>query len=368
MPFPFPTPRSILCAGVAFFSVISAPALITDARADMTNVSLQMATGNPDKASTSPKNREHYLIQRKQYALSYNDKLRFPNWVAWHLSRSDIGSAERGKFQPDTSLPPTFTMVTPTDYSRSGYDRGHNCPSKDRTATRTDNDAVFLMSNMTPQAHGMNAGPWEGLESYSRDLTGAGNELFIIAGHGFSKLSEQGYKTIGPSKIAVPDFGWKIVVVVPPGPGSALSRITETTRVIAVRMPNISTISRKDWREYRTSVQDIETVTKLSFFDALPKKIAAALKNRVDFDRSAPSRIRTAPAVSGVPAVPTAPTASGSGAGTTAPAGQVSQVWVNTRSGVYWRPGTQYYGKTKQGKYLSEADAIKAGYRAAGGQ
>lgn len=43
-------------------------------------------------------------------------------------------------------------------------------------------------------------------------------------------------------------------------------------------------------------------------------------------------------------------------------------VWVNTKSGVYWMPGSRYYGKTKQGKYLSEDEAIKAGYRAAGGQ
>jgi DNA uptake protein ComE-like DNA-binding protein len=40
-------------------------------------------------------------------------------------------------------------------------------------------------------------------------------------------------------------------------------------------------------------------------------------------------------------------------------------VWVNLDSGVYHKEGTRYYGKTKNGKYMSEADAIKAGYRAA---
>jgi len=50
----------------------------------------------------------------------------------------------------------------------------------------------------------------------------------------------------------------------------------------------------------------------------------------------------------------------------TPPAKNSIMVWVNTDSGVYHKPGSRFYGKTKQGKYMSEADAIKAGYRAAG--
>jgi hypothetical protein len=41
-------------------------------------------------------------------------------------------------------------------------------------------------------------------------------------------------------------------------------------------------------------------------------------------------------------------------------------VWVNTDSGIYHKPGTRWYGKTKQGKYMTEADAVKAGYKASG--
>jgi hypothetical protein len=38
---------------------------------------------------------------------------------------------------------------------------------------------------------------------------------------------------------------------------------------------------------------------------------------------------------------------------------------VNTESGVYHTQGTRWYGKTKKGKYMLEADAIKAGYKPA---
>jgi hypothetical protein len=47
------------------------------------------------------------------------------------------------------------------------------------------------------------------------------------------------------------------------------------------------------------------------------------------------------------------------------PANGGGMVWVNSESGVYHKPGSRYYGKTKQGKYMTEADAHKAGYHAA---
>ena len=65
------------------------------------------------------------------------------------------------------------------------------------------------------------------------------------------------------------------------------------------------------------------------------------------------------------------PTASAKPASTHAPsaaeiaaAKAARQVWVNTTTGIYHKNG-RWYGKTKSGKFMSEADAKKAGYKAA---
>ena len=319
-------------------------------------VSAQMLLGNPSGATEASSNRDNYLIRRPQYALAYSDSLRFPRWVSWHLSAADIGDVERGQFQPDPDLPPGFAKVVPSDYTGSGYDRGHNCPSKDRSATRADNDAVFYMTDITPQLHAMNGGPWERLESYCRDLTEQGNELYISCGHGFDGGPRaKPSRLLGRNRVAVPDFGWKVVVVLPARPGDDRARIDARTRVIAVRMPNAEGIASDDWRGYRVPVSEIEKATGLTFFDALPAEVARALKTRVDTEggsggaslTSGGSRRRSGPGA--------AP----------APGGGPGKVWVNTRSGVYWRPGTEYYGKTSRGEYMTESEAQKAGFRAA---
>ncbi len=41
---------------------------------------------------------------------------------------------------------------------------------------------------------------------------------------------------------------------------------------------------------------------------------------------------------------------------------QKGMVWVNLESKVYHREGSRWYGKTKSGKYMSEADAMKDGF------
>jgi endonuclease G, mitochondrial len=252
---------------------------ITRAAKPENPIKVQMLLGNPDGATSDTSNQNHYLMPRLQYALSYNETLHFPNWVAWHLEAKDIGDTDRSNFEPDPNLPRSFTRIVTRDYSNSGYDRGHNCPSKDRTASPEDNNVAFYMTNITPQQHGMNAGPWEGFEMYCRHLAQTGNEVYIICGHGFN---DKNFETIGPNRIAVPNFGWKVAVVLSDRPGDDLARIKKSTRVIALKMPNISTISKRKWSEFITTPGEIEKDVSMQFFTNLPADVAIALRQKKD--------------------------------------------------------------------------------------
>jgi endonuclease G len=239
--------------------------------------------GMPAEAKTDPASKDAYLIERSQYVLSYNDSKKIANWVSWNLNKGDIGKTERqDRFQRDPDLPETFLRVLHDDYTGSGFDRGHVCPSKDRTDSEENNKTTFFTTNILPQSAACNRGAWERFESYCRDLTPDGSELYIAAGpHGEGGTGELGpRKTIGKGKsgeISVPAAVWKVVMVLP----NRETMPTQATRSLAVWIPNNQTVS-EDWRPYAVSVAEVEKRTGYKFFPLIPDDLATPIKSRAD--------------------------------------------------------------------------------------
>jgi endonuclease G len=200
---------------------------------------------------------DDYIIIRPQYVLSYNYIKGVPNWVAWQLNKEWYGDIPRynGNFITDTTLPKGMYRVKHSDYTNSGYDRGHMVRSEERTRTFEDNISTFILTNIMPQTPDLNRGVWLDFEYYCEDLCKEfDKDLYIYAGGVFHHDS-----TIkGEGKVAVPDSCFKIVLIC--NRGSVIPIDT-----IAVMMPNIEGVRTDKWEKYKSTLKNIEQSTGYKF-------------------------------------------------------------------------------------------------------
>lgn len=245
-----------------------------------------LTMGNPSGAAVNVGLPNNYLLDKPQYAVGYSRDLGRPNWVSWHLSSVWLGGAARqNDFRNDTTLPAGWYQVQATDYTGSGFDRGHHCPSADRTLTVADNSATFLMTNMMPQSPDNNQGPWASLETYCRTLVSQGNEVYIVmGGSGSGGTGSNGgvTTTVAAGHVAVPSQTWKVILVIPDAGGDDVARVTTATRTIAVIMPNTQGIRTNLWQSYRVSVDQVEQLTGYDFFSNVPVATQSVIEARVD--------------------------------------------------------------------------------------
>jgi len=242
-----------------------------------------MLFGNPSRAATLMDSTGNYLLRKQYYALSYHRDRGTPNWVSWHLFQNDLGSTSRqDDFRTDNTLPAGWYQVPPNAFSGSGFDRGHNCPSGDRTSSVEANSSTFLMTNMIPQAPVMNQGIWANMEDSLRRLVNLGNEIYIIMGsYGSGGTGNNGMATtVNGGNVTVPAIVWKVALVIPNGNNDS-SRVDSGVRLIAVSIANSNT-STGSWKNYRTSVDAIEAATGYDLFDRLAVALQGVIEVRVD--------------------------------------------------------------------------------------
>ncbi|MGB4844616.1 MAG: DNA/RNA non-specific endonuclease [Ferruginibacter sp.] len=251
--------------------------------------------GNPTNAQASFSFPENYLKDNNYYKMAYSRSRGTPVWIAWHLQSEDVGSASRqDDYRADPNLPIGWYQVQDNSYSGSGFDRGHNCPSGDRTSSIAANSSTFLMTNMVPQASSMNGGPWAGLEDFVRNnLVSTNNEAYIFMGNygqGGYNTSSTLVNTINGGNVTVPAKIWKVVVIMPKGTND-LTRINSSTVVLTVNMPNDNRLytgggSSNLWRNYLTTVTNLENEANsygvpLNLFQSIADSVRPVLKAKL---------------------------------------------------------------------------------------
>lgn len=199
------------------------------------------------------------IVVHNGYTLSYNEKYEQPDWVAYVLTVEELNTNNASRSEDFREDPAVTTQSAHLDdYRNSGYDRGHLCPSADRTATAEENSETFFLSNMSPQIHRFNAGLWLKAESAVRDAARQFGTVYVATGPVFSK----NMKTIGECNVAVPESFYKVILA---------TDANSETHAIGIVCPQ--EYDNGNLKPYLCSVDEVEKLTGIDFFPVLDDSI-----------------------------------------------------------------------------------------------
>ena len=200
----------------------------------------------------------------RNYSMMYDKKEKIAYWVAYPHHPSYLGSQSRtDNWQVD---PMVETSSQPYYFSGiSGYDRGHQIPSADRTSSFIANSQTFYFTNMTPQLSALNGAMWANLEMQVRNWMNASDTLYVVTGAALKTVN--GNETVNyatdskGAKVAVPNYYYKVLLRLKTGKYDAIGFWFE----------HKSYGNGQATAAVTKSVRQIETLTGLNFFASLPK-------------------------------------------------------------------------------------------------
>lgn len=211
-----------------------------------------------------PKGKQGQVIQRTGYTLAYDKKTKTPQWVAWELTKEETkGNHERtDKFLPDPNV--EGAKVVTTDYTGSGYDRGHMAPAGDMKWSKKAMEESFYMSNICPQIHHLNTGDWNELEANTRKWARRYGSVYVTCGPIYNGSRRTQY--IGKNRVKVPDAFFKVILIQSPKKTCALGFFFENEA------------GQRPLNEYLVSVDYLEQTTGIDFFPSLPDELENTLE------------------------------------------------------------------------------------------
>lgn len=217
-----------------------------------------LALGVPGQADS--------IVDREGYSLGYIELHEQPAWVIYKMTKTEAvtKAAKRGDDFREDPLVPTGS-ATLADYRRSGYDRGHLAPAADMAFSEKTMSESFFMSNMSPQKPAFNRGVWKELEEQVRQFAIAEGEIYVVTG---PILPETKTITIGPGKVTVPQYYYKVIY-----------DLTPPSKMIGFILPNEG--SDKPLQDFAVTVDAVEEATGLNFFSLVPQPLQEQLESTI---------------------------------------------------------------------------------------
>lgn len=208
--------------------------------------------GSHPPATISPIVPDRIVLCHRFYATAYSTRLRNPVWTSYRLTKQMSLAADNfrrccSSFKQDRLLT-REQQGHDNDYSHTGFDRGHLVPSDD-AETRDDQRDTFVVTNVTPQPHGLNGGLWRDLEASLHQLVRDVDVIFIVTGTVFRLNPPTMTSTIPspragrPERITIPDFTYKAIFI--PSLNVAIGYLATNEAVPRCTVHSIADLARR---------------------------------------------------------------------------------------------------------------------------
>jgi endonuclease G len=209
-----------------------------------------------------PSSTTNQIVVHENYSLSYNEKYEQAEWVAYRLQEKHLlnNNFKRPFFIED---PKVISRSSDwRNYKNSGFDKGHLCPAGDMKFSKQAFNDTFFTSNISPQLHDFNDGVWNRLEQKVRYWASKYGEIYVVTGG----VLQNGLKTIGKEKIAVPNYFYKVLIYKSNG----------NFHMIGFLVPHQD--SDLPLYKFVVPVDKIEQITKIDFFPEMGDSIENELE------------------------------------------------------------------------------------------
>lgn len=219
------------------------------------------------------------IVLHSAMALEYAEPHEQARWVA-HIITPDVLSGtifRSNDFRPDpkvktgSAVEEDYFLKYPQPdgtikYDGFGYDRGHLAPSADFRWSAKALSESYYYSNMSPQLPNFNREVWAAVEDRVRGYVqqNPSSKLFVVTGpvlrEGLPKVARARHQ------VSVPELYWKVAVD------------PEQLKGIAFVMPNQDI--KGPIEQYAVTIDSVERLTGLHFFEKLPDQKQYTLKNQ----------------------------------------------------------------------------------------
>lgn len=205
-------------------------------------------------------------VAHQYYTLCYSENHEQSFWVAYRSTIKSITGPQKrtNNFRADSKIITGSSVKE--DYKESGFDRGHLVPAADMRLNYTSMSQSFFMSNISPQVAGFNRGVWSRIENEVRRWTKTYGELYIVTG----PVLEPALPVIGRG-VSVPRYFYKII----------FDNTSKKPKMLAFLIENKS--DKRHISEFVTTVDEIESMTKIDFFTHLPIQRQAKLESFANY-------------------------------------------------------------------------------------